>query len=336
MTHKNETLVSQNLASELINQTGEYKQYKKTYTLVDKTISQKIMLEMFKFSGVFKPSFIVEYIAEVSFSMMDLVIMDRVNSDHNIPRLEQSITRINKDDDTGYENIIYKKPIFSRNLAEVTFVDKNYNHNYLNRFCFRFISRSHRPLDVLNNSCNALENETLTFNEALFLLLGFNTVLAPDYEIINSTHPIDKAMLRTEQGQKLNAKRFNAYKIDTKDFLNWAALNGFIKEKTTNKLEAEKKERIEIVKEMLIPYLEDTNRPTTVNALSQNPKFLACLSQKGLVIIQNDEDTSNQTTDTYTPKTLGEYLTDIVNSLWWKEQHKAITKMLTYKAKIKK
>ena len=319
MEYKNETLVSQNLASELVNQTREYRQYKKIYTLADKTISQNTLLEMFKFSGVFKPSFIVEYIAKVSFSMTDLALMDRINSDHNIPKLEQSIQKIKiikKDsddvgcvryDDVGYKYSIYKKPIFSRNLVEVNFVDKDDSHDYLNRFHFRFTSHHHRPLKVLNNNCNVLENDTLTFNEALFMLLGFNTVLAPDYEIINSAHPIDEAMLRTEQGQKLNAKRFDKNRVDTKDFLEWAANNNFIRKKTTNKKTITRDKSIKQVEEALLTYLPTLDKKTNKNALA----------------FGREHETFSDQFD-FPPSTLLAYLTVIITPEWWTNQEKDI------------
>jgi len=139
------------------------------------------------------------------------------------------------------------------------------------------------------------------------VLLGFNTVLAPDYEIINSTHPIDKAMLRTEQGQKLKAKRFDDKRIGTKDFLEWLVNNSFIKEKITNKKTIARDKDIAGVEKALLEYLPTLNKKTSKHALA----------------FHRDHDSFSQQFN-FPRSTLSKHLTALITFKWWTNQEKDI------------
>lgn len=289
VSDKNETLVDVNRASELINQSGEYKQYKKTYQLTDKSISKNIMRQMLKVS-------------------------------HQPPY---------------FDTRNYQEPIFGRNLVEVIFkkqeLEVNDYHSLIgstsHSLYFRYIyDKNHKPLQPLQQQIDILENDTLAFNQALFILLGFNTVLAPDYEIINSTHPIDTVMLNTSQGQRLKAKRFDDNRIATQEFLEFAKRNKFLKElKSINQKTADKNKRKEIVKVALLEFLEQSKHKRK-NELITNKDFIKSLKVKGLIIAEIGEDANKRTREPneVTPKTLYDYLTEIFKSSWWTEQDKSI------------
>jgi hypothetical protein len=311
VTDKNESLVDVNRASELINQSGEYKQKQKTYALVNKSISRDTMLSMFKVSHQ-SPSFDI------------------------------------KD---------YQEPIFGRNLVEAIFRKKgeqSYTHTVTIDgkehklrgstsilLHFRYVGdKNHKSLQPLKTGRNVLENTTLAFNEALFVLLGFNTVLAPDYEIINSTHPIDAIMLDTEQGQALNRERFEDNKIDIDEFLDFAIGNKFLKVlKNKNKKTEATDNRQDIVKNTLLDFINQKNKSVfSISTLTNSISFRNLLKKNGLTIV--DELEANYTPDNDNINamltTLRADLYAILKSDWWYEKTKDIKKRIKYTPRIKK
>ncbi len=311
ITAKNETLVDVNRASELINQSGEYKQLKKNYMLVNKGISRETMLSMFKASRQ-PPAFDIKS---------------------------------------------YQEPIFGRNLVEVIFREKgkqSYTHTVTIdeqkhelrgstsiSLYFRYIyDKDHKPLQPLKVKRNALENTTLTFNEALFILMGFNTVLAPDYEIINSIHPIDTIMLDTEQGQALSRERFKDNKIDTDKFLDFAIGNKFLKVlKNKNKKTEATDSRQNIIRNTLLDFINQKNKSVfSISTLTNSIGLRNLLKENGLTIV--DELEANYTPDNNNinamTTTLRDDLYAILKSNWWYEQPKDIKKRIKYTPRIKK
>jgi hypothetical protein len=192
-------------------------------------------------------------------------------------------------------------------------------------------------------------NQLLTYNQALFLLLGLNAIELDhslrDFPVLDGARPsgdfntFNFIFWDTPQNQALKTTAYiNNGKITSEDLLKIATVHGFFtKPKTTNKNKEERDKRVAIVKEVLTPYLKERDHPISLHSLSKKTKFHNLLAKKGLVIIQNDEDSAKQTADKYYRyKALEEYLTNIVNSPWWEKQQKDITKMLTYKPKPKK
>ena len=124
----------------------------------------------------------------------------------------------------------------------------------LNRYSEYFVNSSY---DLLKHNC------VLTFNEALFILLGFNCVLAPDlddYSINTSSHLIDKKLVRQSPGQDLKSFFANQeYKL-TKTFLDWAENLNFITTLTDIKISNEEvaklKQRPETIKKQRIITIE--------------------------------------------------------------------------------
>jgi F0F1-type ATP synthase delta subunit len=90
---------------------------------------------------------------------------------------------------------------------------------------------------------NIFKSVQITFNQALMILLGLNPYLVPKeneknkifiYDGCPTTHHIliidfETSLQTTEQYQNLE-QNFDTNKIDTKEFINWAVDNGFLKE----------------------------------------------------------------------------------------------------------
>ena len=124
---------------ELINKDGEQQKFK-TYCVFDSAVSRTIMLKMFKSLRSFKSSLYPDL--------------------HEVSRYEQG----------G----IYKEPKFSRNLQRAYFepIDHNSKTISASNIDFRLIGRESTLIE-LKDKRNILDNAFLTFNEALFILLGF-------------------------------------------------------------------------------------------------------------------------------------------------------------------
>ena len=195
------TLEDENRASTLINTSGCYTRFKEVYCITNKNISKATMLDMFKASY------------------------------ENYSNKYTSALQI-EDIDNYKENNAYRDPIFNKNLTMVRFPFKDNSKPDIVRF-FRYYPEnvSEEIYSKLKEESNTLEKDNLTFNEALFILLGFNCTLAPDpedYSINTSSHSIDKELIRQIRGQELkNFFTDQEYK-STEDFLDWSKKLDFI------------------------------------------------------------------------------------------------------------
>ena len=65
-----------------------------------------------------------------------------------------------------------------------------------------------------------------------------------------------------------------------------------------------------------------------MNVLSQDDRFITILKESKLIVIETNIDANKNPSDKksneITPRTLGEYLTEIFKSNWWIEQDKSI------------
>jgi len=205
-------------------------------------------------------------------------------------------------------------------------------------------------------------NKLLDYNVALFLLLGLNAWSLgrriKDFPVLDGDEPagfFELEFWKTPQNEALRVSAFVVgRKITSENLKTLAEANGFfreaapannlkvekgfIKEMTTNENPTERDKRVKIVKDVLILYLEKRGKPISVLALSEYPDFHKELAEKGLVIIDNNEDNTKHAPDIFIIKlrTLGVYLTEIVTSPEWKDQPEDIQDKLTYTPKPKK
>ena len=212
------TLESENLASTLINTSGCYTRFEEVYCITNNNISKDTMLDIFKVSC---KNYSNKY-----------------------------TSALQKDDIDNYDkgNGAYKHPIFSKNLIMVRFPSRDNSKLDIVRF-FRYYpdNISEEIYSELKEECNILEKDNLTFNEALFILLGFNCVLAPDlddYSINTSSHLIDKELVRQSPGQDLkNFFTDQEYK-PTEVFLKWSEKLNFITTLTDIKISDEEVKKL--------------------------------------------------------------------------------------------
>jgi len=228
------TLEDDNLASTLINTSGCYTRFEEIYCITNKNISNDTMLDIFRVS------------------------YEKYSNKYTSALQKDDINNYNKG------NGAYKHPIFSKNLTMVRFPSRDNRKLDIVRF-FRYYPDkiSEEIYSELKEECNILEKDNLTFNEALFILLGFNCVLAPDlddYSINTSSHLIDKKLVRQSPGQDLKSFFANQeYKL-TKTFLDWAENLNFITTLTDIKISNEEvaklKQRPETIKKQRIITIE--------------------------------------------------------------------------------
>ena len=212
------TLESENLASTLINTSGCYTRFEEVYCVNNNNISKTVMLSMFKTS------------------------YENYSNKYTSALQKNDIDNYNKDDSA------YKDPIFSKNLVMVRFPSRDNSKLDIVRF-FRYYpdNISEEIYSELKEECNILEKDNLTFNEALFILLGFNCVLAPDlgdYSINTSSHLIDKKLVRQSPGQDLKSFFTNQKYTSTKAFIEWAEKLNFITALADIKISNEEVEKL--------------------------------------------------------------------------------------------
>ena len=161
-------------------------------------------------------------------------------------------------------------------------------------------------------------NKLLTYNEALFLLLGLNAIALgkeiKDFPVLDGdipNEPIEKVFWETPQNQAL---RSSAYikdgKITSENLLKLAKDNGFsLEPKTTHESTVKKNKNIEKVEKALLKYLETIKKKTNINALAENKRH----------------DDFSQQFD-FPRSSLVKYLTEIITLEWWIKQEKDIQK----------
>ena len=185
------------------------------------------------------------------------------------------------------------------------------------------------------------DGKLLTYNQALFLLLGLNAheLGRPikDFPVLNGdmpSNPIDSYFWDTPQNQALiQSAHFRADgKITSEDFIKLATEENsfFATPKQINSKTKQRDENIEIVQIVLLDFLGQSKRKNkyNVNVLSQDDRFITILKESKLIVIETNIDANKNPSDKksneITPRTLGEYLTEIFKSNWWIEQDKSI------------
>jgi len=184
------------------------------------------------------------------------------------------------------------------------------------------------------------ENKLLSYNEALFLLLGLNAHELgrgiKDFPVLNGDEPIAQLFeldfWRTKQNQALKQSVFVVDgKITSEKLKELAKENNFFTTpKQPNQKTVQKDENIEIVKTTLVNFLKQSKSKSKYNknSLKQSAELMNILKDNGLVVIETNMDASkkpsHRKSNEITPATLYDYLTAILKSNWWTEQDKPI------------
>ena len=198
-------------------------------------------------------------------------------------------------------------------------------------------------------------NRILTYNQALFLLLGLNAHelgrAIKDFPVLNGDEPIAKPFelefWRTKQNQELKQSSFIVDgKITSEELLMLAKDNHFfrVKNKELNKKTIEKNKRVALINGALYDFLIDSKskgKAYTVSDLLRNTRFLEAIKSKGITVIETGIDANKKSSDKkpneITPTTLGDYLrNDILISDWWLDENKSIQKMIALPPKKQK
>lgn len=217
-----------------------------------------------------------------------------------------------------YEKKVFEEPAFTRNLTHVIFEPSlTSEHMSYRTSNFRSTMGVAPNWEELKTEYEILNKASLTFNEALFVLLGFNCVLAPDkYEIISSAHPIDKAILDTKQGDMLiglfDEEKFT---LATCEFLKWAAAHNFLAEKQGKDDETGiPLHRYKIYKETLPTFFKTLSNPISIREMT----------------IKSDEITDGEYTKIYKDMlkvgggTIRNEIPKMLKIDWWKRQTKKV------------
>jgi hypothetical protein len=180
-------------------------------------------------------------------------------------------------------------------------------------------------------------NKSLTYNQALFLLLGLNAIELDDniidFPVLNGvkpSNPIESYFWDTPQNQELKQSSFIVDgKITSENLKELADDNGFfIKLKSTNLKTAQKDKNKEIIQNVLLEFLSQSTPSTkhNVNALSQKSELRGLLKNSGIITTEIDEEVNKNVRkpNEMTPRTLAAHLTEIFTSDWWTKQDKSI------------
>jgi len=202
MPDKN-TLKDLNLQTELINNSGCYKDKPNeiTYCITSQNISKKILIKI-------------------------------LNACAKDPYRKYT-NKLSSFDLYNYlEAKIYDEPLFNRNFALVNFPYKKKEDNKPQTARFFRYHDDYKADDLfieLREKYHVLSKENISFNEALFVLYGFNCQLVPDYDIRRSSNAIDKALINSKQGEMLIGLYTDHNFKQKNEFINFALVNKFIK-----------------------------------------------------------------------------------------------------------
>jgi|SaaInlStandDraft_4_1057021.scaffolds.fasta_scaffold28427_3 hypothetical protein len=186
-------------------------------------------------------------------------------------------------------------------------------------------------------------NKLLTHNQALFLLLGLNAIALEnelaDFPTFTDTRPkgryaqFDFIFWDTPQNKALQQSAFfrDDGKITSENLLKLAEEYGFFTTpKQSNKKTEQKDKNIEIVKPVLVDFLDGSRLKGkyNINALKDSTTLTNTLKDGGLIIVETGIDANKKTSDRkpneITSKTLGVYLKELFESSWWTGQDKSI------------
>jgi len=193
-------------------------------------------------------------------------------------------------------------------------------------------------------------NKLLTYNQALFLLLGLNAIALdneladfPEYTVFKGKKPtgrysqFDFIFWNTPQNQALKTSAFVVDgKIASEDLGKLAndPVNRFFTElKPANLKTIQKNKNRESIQLTLLDFLESStrNQKYSISELYQNSHFKKLLEDNKITISDTGEDANKNDSDRdpneMTPRTLGEHLTTIfkcVKSDWWARQDEEV------------
>ncbi len=244
------------------------------------------------------------------------------------PKLEEEKNRIYRDTITWvnkWED--WKNALIPENRGTIGGVN-------LDLDCFHFVKLN----DELLNP-----NKLLTHNQALFLLLGLNAIALEnelaDFPTFTDTRPkgryaqFDFIFWDTPQNKALQQSAFfrDDGKITSENLLKLAEEYGFFTTpKQSNKKTEQKDKNIEIVKPVLVDFLDGSRLKGkyNINALKDSTTLTNTLKDGGLIIVETGIDANKKTSDRkpneITSKTLGVYLKELFESSWWTGQDKSI------------
>jgi len=155
-------------------------------------------------------------------------------------------------------------------------------------------------------------NKLLTYNQALFLLLGLNAIELgkgiKDFPVLDGdkpNEPIEGFFWETLQNQALKSSAFVVNgKITSENLLKLAKDNGFfIEPKTTHKSTTKKDKNVKEVETALLEYLPTLDKKTNKNAL----------------VFHRDHDSFSQQFN-FRRSTLSTHLTALITLEWWQKQ----------------
>jgi len=184
------------------------------------------------------------------------------------------------------------------------------------------------------------DGKLLSYNQALFLLLGLNAIELDDniidFPVLNGArpnNPIESYFWNTPQNQTLKQSAYfrSDGKITSKKLKELAKENNFFTTpKQLNQKTVQKDKNIEIVKNTLVNFLKQSKSKSKYNknSLKQSAELINILKDNGLIVIETDMDASkkpiHRKSNEITPATLYDYLTEIFTSDWWTKQDKSI------------
>ena len=280
-----QALLDQRLASELINPAGEYLGNEVVYCIPDNNKPIKTMVNMLR----------------------------ATKSQDLAPALYPELGIISK-----YQQGLYNAPIFTKNLTLVVFQPKSEASKTLNTYMgdFRVIDNT-THCEELNDDYDYLTNPRISFNQALFILLGFNTALIPDYEICVSEQYVDKVMLGTEQAAMLKTFFGEERYKSTKEFLRYAINCNFLTEKLAKDKETGiPTHRYKIYKETLPKYFLSLSKPTSIRNMT----------------VKSDEISDGEYSKKYKDKlkvgggVMRNEIPKMLRTSWWKNQPDKVKK----------
>ena len=179
-----------------------------------------------------------------------------------------------------------------------------------------------------------LQEDALSFEESLFLLLGLNPdVLANKYfhsfNLISCSANDYLAIFltkRTDEGKQLYKYCFNTKELlKTSKYIQWAIKKGYLtksllKPKTANHRAAVKQRNFEITLEGLILILSERKSKTPITASAISAQLHKSIEKKLIAInVQGDKPK---------PDTLRRYIGEIIKGKDWKLQPESIRKKI--------
>jgi hypothetical protein len=221
------------------------------------------------------------------------------------------------------EDLNPKNITFKNHITKETHIWTDFLWQYVQvRILIKRLASLGEKIDILdNNIANSeiinrfLLCDTLEFNEALFLLLGFNpvnklTLTIDRHEYISIDFMFTGFIFNDgiEEYRLLNKGGWERIENDTTLFIEWASEKGFfVKPKPTHEKTIATDKNIKKVEKALLEYVPTLNKQANKNALA----------------FHRDHDSFSQQFN-FQRSTLLKYLTALITYKWWTNQEKDI------------